>query len=158
MKRHLIILLPLILGWSSLSGCGQECSDIGCGAAVNIEVPLPQVDWSTIRSFNARVCRSSTCATGTFANLPATAEDGIGYGVRLTGWPADEVMESFVYSSGTFRVSLQSGQFEDGDRYTVTVTDATDATVAAFDKKATYTHYEAGADSCGLVCTRAIFQ
>ena len=67
-------------------------------------------------------------------------------------------MESFVYSSGTFRVSLQSGQFEDGDRYTVTVTDATDATVAAFDKIATYTHYELGADSCGLVCTRAIFQ
>jgi hypothetical protein len=156
MKRHLIIC-SLVFGSWPLLGCGQKCSDIGCSAAVNIEVPLPQVEWSSIRSFSARVCRNSTCASGSFANLPATAEDGIGYGVMLAGWPSGEVMECFVYASGTFRMSLQAGQFKDGDWYTVTVTDAAGVTVASFDKAATYTRHEVGADSCGLVCTQATF-
>jgi hypothetical protein len=158
MKRPLALLLSLVFGSSSLLGCSQKCSDIGCVAAVNIEVALPQADWSTIRGFSVRVCRNSTCANGALANLPATGEDGLGFGVVLTGWPPDEVMECFVYSPGTLRIRLQDGQFQNGDRYTVTVTDTTGATVASFDKTATYTHVEAGADSCGLVCTQATFQ
>jgi hypothetical protein len=155
MKRHLLLFFLALVSWNQL-GC-QECSEIGCNPAVNIEVPLPQADWSTIRSFSARLCRNSTCASGTFAGLPAIGEDGRGYGVILTGWPADEVMESFVYSPREFRISLQDGQFKNGDRYMVTVTDPEGTTVAWFDKKATYTHYGAGVDSCGMICTYATF-
>jgi hypothetical protein len=158
MQRRLVILLSLILGSWNLLGCGAECSSIGCAEAVDFEVPLPPADWSTIRGLRVRVCRNTTCASGTCASLPATPEDGVGYGVRLTGWPKNEVIDTFVYPPGTLAIRLQEGPVKNGDRYTVTVTDATGATVTAFDKTATYTLYEVGADSCGLVCTRAVFE
>jgi hypothetical protein len=158
MKRLLVLLLSLVLGSWTLSTCSRQCSTIGCKSAVEIEVPLPQVDWSTIRGLSARVCRNSICASGAFADLPATAEDGLGYGVGLVGWPADEVMTTFVSSAPTLSIGLEEGQLKDGDRYTVTVTDASGATVASFDKTATYTQHEVGANSCGIVCTRAVFQ
>jgi hypothetical protein len=158
MKRPLALLSSLVFASWSLLSCDQTCSDVGCGPAVNIEVPLPQVGWGTLHGFGVRVCRNSTCASGTFASLPATGETGLGYGITLTGWPASEIMECFVYSTGTLTIRLQNGQLKDGDRYMVTVTDATNTTVASFDKAATYSRVGAGGDSCGLVCTHATFE
>jgi hypothetical protein len=130
---------------------------MGCGPKATIDVDLPETDWGTMQAWNARICRNDICASGSFATLPANPEVGLGYPVSCTGLPAGEAFQSHVKLPGTLHIEWNDGQIKNGDRYTVTVTDAAGAKVASFDRTTSYTNVEAGNDSCGLTCPHATF-
>lgn len=147
--RSSLALLIAFIAALPATGCGTACPAIACVPAVNAELRVPTADPATLR---VTVCHEGTCRSGT-ASAGSGGVQNVDFESTTAGPLASAV---FTYADDTTRL-LQVTWYDvaatDGQRYSVTVTDAAGATVAALDAPVVF--QRGPATECGPGCPRA---
>lgn len=141
----------------------HACGTVGCvtGAAIQLTLPPPT---ATTFPLAVRTCFNADCRTAQLAS----AEDLVGGPSTATfpstpPTPEGPSANAMLSLTGAGSLALvvawsqnPSSHVANGDRYTVTVTDAGGATLASLDKTATYVTSQPNGEDCGPTCQYAM--
>ena len=149
-------LLAVGCGLSFVPACSSHaCGLVGCATGASIRLTLPPPTATTF-PLALKTCFNDDCRTAQLL-----APDGSGSGSTATLPPALEgpIADATLFATGAGSLALTvswrqnpPGHVANGDRYTVTVTDAGGATVGSFDKTATYTTNQPNGADCAPTC------
>jgi hypothetical protein len=149
--------------------CGSEraaCPASACGPAATLAIDLP-LTFEQLQHSTVTVCHNANCFAGSFASLNAPPSANTGVGIGITSVP-DGGMGSgtsgFVRASASGALWLQVywpsniDDLADGDKYSVTVEDATGQRVVSFERVAMpYAIVYPNGNDCAPTCRQIVF-
>jgi hypothetical protein len=158
MFRDASLLSVLTLASVALScSSSMNCTDVGCPSSMTMNVPVV-ISYSDVRASTLTVCRNDDCFTGPLSGLPPTLLDHTGMGVLIPAVAdADARSRCFVSVWSPPRIDVRCDSagpqaVMDGDRYRLTLTDATGAVVASVDRTVSYAVSFPNGEECGPTC------
>jgi hypothetical protein len=129
---RLVLVLPLAL----VECVSHTCTDIGCGAVATADLTLAA---GTPAGAEVTVCRGGVCSV---APLPAAVTEPNQGMFAAFAAPSEATAWFWMNADRSFLLVVSWAYVvnpKDGDAFSVTVKDASGATLASFDRTATYT-------------------
>jgi hypothetical protein len=157
MHRAPPLLSVLALASLELSCTSMNCSKVDCLPSMIMNVPL-DISYSDVRASTLTVCRNDDCFTGPLSGLPPALQDDSGLGVLLPAVAdADASSHCDVIVDAPPKIEVECDSVPrqavvDGDRYRLTLTDATGTVVASVDRTVSYAVSFPNGEECGPTC------
>jgi hypothetical protein len=163
--RRATLLLALLSSTSAIPACviNHGCSNSWCGTSATLRLTVPTTG-STAFPLKVTTCRNTDCRTADIASPPVGVDNPTSFAdlpAQTAPAPATPPISAAAWLSprAAGGVSLEvrwsvwdQTLVQNGDRYTVTVTDANGAPQATLDKMATYGNTYPNGEDCGPTC------